>query len=108
MSRKLSSISNRLAKLEQKWADRARGEDLVNCICRKVTVFYSHKPEEFEAEKNKPCPAHGVRQMGQLVQIEYIGRPAARQQLHEALLAGDPRVGRISPPRPPRQVLPRG
>lgn len=95
MSGKLSSLNRRLAKIERQLIDEARRAELANCICRKTTVADSDKPEEFEAEKNKPCPSHGVRQMGMIVRIEYMGRPDTLKQLEEDLLAGNPSVGRI-------------
>ena len=96
MSGKLSNFSRRLAKIERQLIDRARRVDLANCNCRKVTIFHPSKPEEFEAEKNKPCPAHGVRQLGMIVHIEYMGRPSTWQQLWKDLEAGNPSVGRLS------------
>ena len=93
MSGRLSSFERRLAKLERQLADKALRAKLVNCNCRKSTVVYAHKREEFEAEKNKPCPAHGIRRMGFILLIEYMGRPDTWQQLREDLEAGKPSVG---------------
>jgi hypothetical protein len=95
MSGKLSSFSRRLAKLERQLADRAWRAKLVNCNCGQVIVFDDLKPEKFEAEKNKPCPAHGVRRLGMIVRIEHMGRPQTKEQLREDLQAGKPSVGRF-------------
>ncbi len=58
MAGKLSSFSRRLAKIEQRRIDEASRAKLAYCICRELTVVHDDKLEEFEAEKNKPCPAH--------------------------------------------------
>jgi hypothetical protein len=93
MSGKLSSLERRLAKLERQLADRAWRAKPVNCNCRQATISDSRKPEEFEAEKNKPCPAHGIRRLGMIVRIEHMGRPQTREQLWADLQAGKPSVG---------------
>ncbi len=93
MSAKLSRLSQRLARIEQQLIELEVTEQIVNCNCRRTTVFHNRSPEEIEAEKNRPCPAHGVRQLGQIVIIEYLGRPDTRRQLRERLLANDPAVG---------------
>lgn len=90
MSANLSSFSRRLAKLEQQLADAVRSEELSRgtCICRKHTVVYDDKLEEFESEKNKPCPTHGVRQMGSILRIEFIGRPSDRAKATATIAGG--------------------
>jgi hypothetical protein len=74
MSGKLSSLSRRLAKIERQLIDGARREELENCICRQLTVADPNKPEEFEAEMNETCPLHGFRRLGEIIEIQYIGR----------------------------------
>jgi hypothetical protein len=75
MSGKLSSLSRRLAKVEQQMADQARRAELANCTCRHMpdlTLVYPFQPEEFEAEMNLPCPAHGFRRLGRIMQIVFV------------------------------------
>jgi hypothetical protein len=55
----------RLERLEEKYADLARQEELANCICQTRIVAYSTKI--FEAEMNKTCPAHGFRRLGRIM-----------------------------------------
>ena len=70
MSGKLSSLSRRVAKLEQQRADRKRGEQLANCICCESTM--THEAEKFEAEMNRTCPVHGFRRLGIIVTMTII------------------------------------
>jgi hypothetical protein len=65
MSGKLSSLNRRLAKVEQQVAERTKREELANCICRTLTIVQD--AEQFEVEMNRPCPVHGVRDLGQLL-----------------------------------------
>lgn len=68
MSGKLSSLNRRLAKVEQQVAERTKREELANCICRTSMPFtIVHNAEDFEVEMNRPCPVHGVRDLGQLL-----------------------------------------
>lgn len=84
MSRKLSSLNGRLAKVEQQMADQARRAELANCNCEHVgTLAITSQPEKFEAEMNLPCPAHGVRRLGRIMQLVFIDpgdteRPSTR------------------------------
>ena len=72
MSGKLSSLRKRLDKLEQRMADQTRRAELANCTCQFMTVAISGQPEEFEAEMNLPCPAHGFRRLGRITHIQFI------------------------------------
>lgn len=71
MSGRLSSLSRRLAKVEQRQADRARREELADCNCPKLksTVpflapFIPEPLESLEAELHEMCPVHGLRRFG--------------------------------------------
>jgi hypothetical protein len=66
MSGKLSSLSRRLAKVEQQRANRARRAKLFNCICRDETIVTSDRPQNFAAEMDLPCPSHGFRRLGRI------------------------------------------
>ena len=67
MSAKFPSLQKRLAKVDRRLADIARREELANCNCRRITVAVAGRAEEFEAETNVPCPAHGLRRLGAIV-----------------------------------------
>jgi hypothetical protein len=54
------NLEKRLAQAERKLADIQTEIALANCICKGVTIVSSD--EEFEAEKNRKCPAHEIRQ----------------------------------------------
>ena len=87
MSGKLPSLIRRLAKIEQQLIDEAWAAELPNCICQKMTVADAANLEEFKAEMDKKCPAHGFRDLGLLVQVEYAGLPesAENAKLHRLL-----------------------
>ena len=80
MSGKLSSLSRRLAKVERQLIDEARREGMADCICSAMTLADADKPEEFEAEMNEPCPAHGFRRLGMLLQVRQIGREGCQDR----------------------------
>ena len=72
MSGKLSGLQKRLATVEQRMADQTRRAELANCTCQVMTVAIPGQPEEFEAEMNLPCPAHGFRRLGRIMHINFI------------------------------------
>lgn len=71
MSGKLPSLRKRMAKVEQTLANLAEGESEAKCICKAVTVIWSDDAEEFEAEMNRTCPAHGFRRLGTIVRVGF-------------------------------------
>ena len=87
MPGKLSGQWKRLAKLEQQMADQARRAELANCTCKHmpdVTIAFADQAEEFEAEMNLPCPAHGIRRLGRIMRIRFVepttpGGPGCRE-----------------------------
>lgn len=75
MSDSLANLSRRLAKVEREAAKRARRKELANCNCEFLMVAVAKDPEEFEAEMNRTCPAHGFRYLGpHLIRISFINR----------------------------------
>ena len=90
MSGNLSSLEKRFANLEQRVVDLARRVTSINCNCEPyVTLAFSTQPEQFEAEMNLPCPAHGFRRLGKILKIRFVdgnGRRDPTSRL-EALLA---------------------
>jgi hypothetical protein len=75
MSRKLSALWKRLAKLEQRMAEEARRAELANCTCihmPNITAALPDQPEKLEAEMNLPCPAHGIRRLGRILRIGFV------------------------------------
>jgi len=53
-----------LDKVERLRADTAARKKEATCNCSTWTLADSDRPEQFEAEMNLPCPAHGFRQLG--------------------------------------------
>ena len=56
----------------------AKQEMLRKCNCRPTTIAYTTKPEEFEAEMNLSCPAHGFRRLGWIVLLGDAGPEGAK------------------------------
>jgi len=64
VSGRLTGFRRRLAKVEQALAETAEQEKLTDCVCipngaRSITIAFSNKPEEFEADMNQKCPPTG-------------------------------------------------
>ena len=81
MSRKLSELSKRLAKVDQQVANIATRDKLANFNCypkgpngRALPWFVVKSAEEFEADMNLSCPAHGFRRLGKLMVVTIVGR----------------------------------
>ena len=81
MSRKLSELNKRLAKVEQQVANIATRDKLANCNCypkgpngRALPWFVVKDAKEFEADMNLSCPAHGFRRLGRLMVVTIVGR----------------------------------
>ncbi len=73
MRRKLSSLSKRLAEVEQQVAERTKREELANCICRTSKPgTFAHNAEKFEAEMNRTCPVHGLRRLGDVIAVTFV------------------------------------
>lgn len=56
-------------------ADLALRAELANCNCIRmpgITLANPDQPEEFEAEMNLPCPAHGVRRLGRIMRLVFV------------------------------------
>lgn len=71
VSRRLASLSNRLARVEQRLADKMQREGLADCICKETIVAL--QPDDFEAEMNRECPVHGLRELsGNLIRIHLV------------------------------------
>jgi hypothetical protein len=78
VSGRLTGLRRRLAKVEKALAETAEQEKMAGCICiprrgRFTTIAFSNKPEEFEAEMNQKCPAHGFRSLGHIVVFRVVG-----------------------------------
>jgi hypothetical protein len=61
-----------MAKVEQTLANLAEGESEAKCICKTMTVVFPDDAEEFEAEMNRTCPAHGFRRLGTIVRVRFV------------------------------------
>ena len=77
MSRKLSNLNKRLAKVEQQTTHIATREKLVNCNCYPdplgLKMLVVKDAKEFEAQMNLSCPAHGFRRLGKLMVVTIVG-----------------------------------
>jgi uncharacterized protein YkuJ len=78
MSGKLAGFRKRLERVEKAVAQTAEQQNLADCICipdgtRLITVAFSNKPEEFEAEMNQTCSAHGFRSLGDIMVFRVVG-----------------------------------
>lgn len=58
------NLEKRLAEVERRLRDVARREQQADCNCKQFTGAFN--PEKFEEEMNRPCPAHGFRDLGQI------------------------------------------
>lgn len=74
MSVKFSSLSKRLALVERRTAFQAQREARVLCECNDFTVANTRRPEQFEAEMNRPCRVHGFRQLGKITCGVYVNK----------------------------------
>ena len=76
MSRKLTNLNMRLAKVEQQATHIATREKLANCNCYPdplgIKLLVVKDAKEFEAHMNLSCPAHGFRRLGRLM-VSIIG-----------------------------------
>jgi hypothetical protein len=68
----------RLAKVELALVETAEQEKRTDCICipyggRMATIAFTNKSEEFEADMNQKCPAHGFRSLGQIMVFRVVG-----------------------------------
>jgi hypothetical protein len=78
MSGKLAGFRRRLERVEKVVAKTAEQKNLADCICipcgaRFSTIAFTNKPEEFEAEMNQKCPAHGFRSLGHIIVFTVVG-----------------------------------
>lgn len=69
----LSNLRRRLAKIECQQAEKERRKKLAHYNCRYAVLALSGRPEEFEAEMNLPCPAHGLRRFERIINLQMVG-----------------------------------
>ena len=75
-------FNRRLARIEKRLGKELGKLNLRNCNCREVTYLVEGKEQEFEAEMNRSCPAHGFRDLG-IVVIEDWHDSRAVQELQQ-------------------------
>jgi hypothetical protein len=77
MSRTLSNLNTRLAKVEEQVAHLARRQKLANCNCYPdplgMGMLVVKDAEEFKTEMNLSCPVHGFRRLGKLMVVRTAG-----------------------------------
>ena len=66
------SLRRRIAKAEKALANRKKQQELANCVCGGVVTAIPGQAEEFEAEINRTCPAHGYRRIGHLIRVQWV------------------------------------
>jgi hypothetical protein len=86
MPGKFSSLNRRLAKVEQKVADRVSREELANCICCEMTVLLPEDAKEFEGEMNRTCPVHGFRRFGHILPVVCVNMDKTPHDVSAKLL----------------------
>lgn len=73
MSRKLTNLNTRLAKVEKQATYVATREKLANCNCYPdplgIKMLVVKDAKEFEAHMKLSCPAHGFRRLGRLMVV---------------------------------------
>ena len=86
-SRNLTARSReqRLAKMRGEITKLANKEAVALCNCKRITVAFGRKPEEFEAEMKLTCAVHGHRKLGTIVSLLGIPRDADDLRLIELL-----------------------
>jgi len=57
------NFESRVAKVERQLAHIESEEKQASCICNPFVIVGSGSAEEFRAEMNRVCPAHGFRQL---------------------------------------------
>jgi hypothetical protein len=100
VSTKIDNLNRRVGKVENRMAAKEQRERLAGCNCKQdpeVTVIYPNEAEEFEAEMNKTCPAHGQRYLGHIIAVytDYPHQPdRVDELLHEYHARLEKRLGR--------------
>ena len=72
-----ANIRQRVTRLEKKLDKIA----LLSCNCKKYTFVVAGKEEEFEAEMNRRCPAHGFRRLHRLIVMDIDVDESQRSKL---------------------------
>ena len=67
------SLHRRLKEIEERLMETGRKDDRSRCICREITPVLPWENEWFEKEINRRCPAHGVRGLGKIIWIRFVG-----------------------------------
>ena len=60
------TLGKRVAKVEQKLADREEQDRLADCICLHIQSIHVGLTHEFEQQMNRKCPVHGIRRGGHM------------------------------------------
>ena len=67
------SLHRRLKEIEERLMEMGRKDHRSRCICREITQVLPWQNEWFEKEINRRCPADGVRSLGKIVSIRFVG-----------------------------------
>ena len=79
------SLERRLAKLEQELAQIEVEKKLGECICDQFVTVSAGSVAKFRAEMNRPCPAHGFRELHimHIVTVDTTRDPSSRAEIVE-------------------------
>jgi hypothetical protein len=66
------NLRKRLDRLERTLIDFANEKQDDFCNCREMIVADPAHPDQFEAEMNRFCPVHGLRDLGSLIHVHHI------------------------------------
>jgi hypothetical protein len=87
MAGKRSDLTKRLRKMEQQVDQVAKLSEPKKCNCetsKTITVAAVARLEDFEAEMNHPCPAHGFRDLGNVMHVVIVGNDASLGEIAAA------------------------
>ena len=73
MPDKHSGLQRRVKKVEDRLAEIGRKYDRSRCICREMTQVLPWQNEWLAKEINGRCPSHGVRSLGKILCIRFVG-----------------------------------
>jgi hypothetical protein len=73
MSDKHGGLQRRVKEIEERLAEIVRKYDRSRCVCREMTQVLPWQNEWFAKEINRRCPSHGVRSLGGILCIRFVG-----------------------------------
>ena len=81
----VASLQKRLAELERNLSDLERESQFGKCVCQKLVMAYD--AEQLETEINLPCPCHGLRRLGTILQVAIVDAQGRTDEEKQAKLS---------------------